>query len=58
MGQALSKSPALDGSRSIANKIIVGSYKKGGTVKKTGLALVHKGEKITPKSKALSKMKK
>lgn len=31
------------------------TYKKGGTVKKTGLALVHKGEKVTPASKAKSK---
>ena len=31
------------------------SYKKGGTVKKTGPALVHKGEKITPVSKAKKK---
>jgi len=29
----------------------VPSYKKGGVVKKTGLALVHKGEKIIPKNK-------
>ena len=28
------------------------SYKKGGTVKKTGPALVHKGEKVIPKEKA------
>lgn len=27
----------------------VPSYKKGGTVKKTGLALVHKGETVVPK---------
>ena len=26
------------------------SYKKGGKVKKTGLALVHKGEVVVPKS--------
>lgn len=37
------------------------SYKKGGTVKKTGPALVHKGEKIQPvkaKSKTPNKKKK
>ena len=31
------------------------TYKKGGTVKKTGPALVHKGEKITPVKKAKKK---
>ena len=30
---------------------LVGMYKKGGTVKKTGIALVHKGELIIPASK-------
>lgn len=29
----------------------VPSYKKGGTVKETGLALVHKGEKVIPNKK-------
>jgi hypothetical protein len=29
-------------------------YKKGGTVKKTGIALVHKGELIIPASKVKS----
>ncbi len=29
----------------------VGSFKKGGTVKKTGLYKLHKGEKILPKRK-------
>ena len=33
---------------------LVGMYKKGGTVKKTGIALVHKGELIIPASKAKS----
>lgn len=33
------------------------SYKKGGTVKKTGLALVHKGEKVIPKNKVEKKKK-
>ncbi len=32
----------------------VPSYKKGGKVKKTGLALVHKGERIVPKKKVES----
>ncbi len=36
---------------------LVPSYKKGGIVKKTGLALIHKGEKVTPKEKVLRKMK-
>jgi hypothetical protein len=27
------------------------SYKKGGTVKKTGLAMVHKGERVIPTKK-------
>lgn len=31
------------------------TYKKGGIVKKTGLALVHKGEKVIPKSKVEKK---
>jgi len=30
------------------------SYKKGGKVKKTGLALVHKGERVVPRKKAES----
>jgi len=33
------------------------SYKKGGTVKKTGLALVHKGEYVIPKGKFDKKKK-
>lgn len=33
---------------------LVGMYKKGGTVKKTGIALVHKGELIIPASKVKS----
>lgn len=33
---------------------IVGMYKKGGVVRKTGLALVHKGELIIPTSKVKS----
>lgn len=28
------------------------TYKKGGIVKRTGLALVHKGERVTPASKS------
>lgn len=31
------------------------SYKKGGKVKKTGLAYMHKGEKVIPLSKLRSK---
>jgi hypothetical protein len=35
----------------------MGSFKKGGTVKKTGDYKLHKGEKVlTAKSKALKKM--
>lgn len=34
------------GSRAIANKTVLGSYKKGGKVKKTGLYKLHKGEKV------------
>ena len=37
---------------------LVGMYKKGGTVKKTGIALVHKGELIIPASKVKSVKKK
>lgn len=29
----------------------VPSYKKGGKIRKTGLAFVHKGERVVPKSK-------
>jgi hypothetical protein len=32
-------------------KSSIPSYKKGGTVKKTGLAMVHKGEKVMPAKK-------
>lgn len=32
-------------------KKAVPQYKKGGKVKKTGLAVVHKGEKVVPKNK-------
>lgn len=48
---------AARGAINFANKQPKGfdSYKKGGTVKKTGLALVHKGEKVTPIKKAMDK---
>ena len=39
--------------KALVNK--VQSYKKGGTVKKTGLALVHKGEKVIPVKKKKKK---
>jgi hypothetical protein len=35
----------------------IDSYKKGGTVKKTGLALVHKGEVVMPKKKFVKEHK-
>ena len=35
----------------IGKLMTVGSYKKGGKVKKTGLALVHKGELVVPANK-------
>jgi hypothetical protein len=40
------KKPATDNT--------VPSYKKGGTVKKTGMAMVHKGEKVIPQKKVES----
>jgi hypothetical protein len=42
-------------SRPGANPRGIPSYKKGGIVKKTGPALVHKGEKFTPVKKAKKK---
>ena len=35
----------------LVKKAKIPSYKKGGVIKKTGLAYVHKGEKITKKKK-------
>lgn len=64
LGKIVGKSPEdmLKPKPSIAARIFgktaIPSYKKGGKVKKTGLALVHKGEKVVPKDKALrNKMK-
>lgn len=34
---------------------LLGGFKKGGKVKKTGLYKVHKGEEVIPKKKAMSK---
>src|SRR6185436_4804885 len=42
----------------VSKLMTVGSYKKGGIVKKTGLALVHKGELIIPADKVKSYHKK
>lgn len=39
-----------EGGRGLANKTAT-SYKKGGKVKKTGLAKLHKGEVVVPKKK-------
>jgi hypothetical protein len=43
-------------------KVFVGSFKKGGKIKKTGMAHVHKGEMVVPKKsvkgKSLSQIKK
>jgi hypothetical protein len=36
------------------NKPFVGSFKKGGKIKKTGLALVHKGETVVPARRTTS----
>ena len=57
LGKELSR--AISGAASNQVKMagtvpLVGMYKKGGTVKKTGIALVHKGELIIPASKAKS----
>jgi hypothetical protein len=41
----------------VRNIYKVPSFKKGGKVKKTGLAYVHKGEKVIPKNK-VKKVKK
>src|SRR6266478_7477197 len=35
----------------VGKLMTVGSYKKGGVVKKTGLAMVHKGETVIPTNK-------
>jgi len=40
-----------------ATKHKIPSYKKGGRVRKTGLALVHKGEKVIPKHKVSPRKK-
>lgn len=41
-------SPIVMDGKKKQSKAPIPSYEKGGTVKKTGLAMVHKGEKITP----------
>ena len=35
----------------VTNKTVLGSYKKGGKVKKTGLYKLHKGENVIPMKK-------
>ena len=40
--------------KGLKKKKIVGSYKKGGKIKKTGLAKVHKGERVLNKKQAQS----
>lgn len=34
---------------------LLGNYKKGGHVKKTGIYRLHKGEEVIPKKKAMAK---
>lgn len=43
------------GNRSVNRKEVLGSYKKGGKVKKTGLYKLHKGERVLTKKQAKKK---
>lgn len=43
--------------KSLRNLTTFDSYKKGGKVKKTGLALLHKGEMVIPKKKFIKEHK-
>ena len=46
--------PVLSGGTTRLNpRPILGSYKKGGKVKKTGLYMLHKGEKVQTKKSVL-----
>lgn len=61
LGKQLSR--AISGAASNQVKMagtvpLVGMYKKGGKVRKTGIALVHKGEYIIPASQVKKLMKK
>ncbi len=48
----------MDGGRGLANKTL-GSFKKGGKVKKTGIYKLHQGEMVVPKkSKGMKMLKK
>ena len=51
MGQVIDRAPALEGDSATKSPP---SYKKGGKVKKTGLARLHKGEMVVPKGSAKS----
>lgn len=63
LGKDLFGSTALDAKQRKAGSALndkyrgLPSYKKGGKVKKTGLALVHKGEKVIPVKKRKKKVK-
>ncbi len=47
-----------DGSRAVANKSgVLGSFKKGGKVKKTGKYILHKGERVLNRVQAKKNLK-
>ena len=54
-GGALPRPVFAPGGGSMLRRPGIASYKKGGKVKKTGLAYMHKGEKVIPLSKLKSK---
>ena len=41
--------------KAMENQLLNGTFKKGGTVKETGIYKLHKGEKVIPKKKAMAK---
>lgn len=58
----ISNAPKVGGSigdnARMKQQLLDGSFKKGGSVKKTGIYKLHKGEEVIPKKKAMSaKMK-
>ncbi len=54
MGQVVDRPPELEGGPGMKSSPSPPSYKKGGKVKKTGLARLHKGETVVPKGSAKS----
>ena len=51
-GQAMMASARADAAANANRPSSIPGYRKGGTVRKTGLAKVHRGELVIPKNKA------